>query len=157
MVDAVYIYIVDVQQQVTISFGQYVIDELRFRHLLAGRSVIGHVFNSQAPPGNLLDAPDSSGRITDCLFGKRDRHQVVQVTVIGTIAQVFAVTTDVVRIKELSYLVEECLVQGCRAAYIQGQSVTDDGHPVRYLAETAPEAAAHIDPVLRRHLHEVDP
>ena len=156
MVDTVDINVIDVQQQVAVGFDQHVIDEFRLRHFLSGRRIIGHVFNGQAPPDNILDAPDPGGSVADRLFREWNRHQVVQVAVITAITEVLAVTTDVECVEELPYFMEERLVQGRRAAEVERQPVTHNRRPFSYLAKAPPEAAPYVDPVLRRHFHEAD-
>src|SRR3990172_5070004 len=156
MVDAVDIDIIDIEMQITIRFFENGIDEFDFRHLLSGCCIVGNILNRHAPPDDVLCTPDAICNIVHGIFSKRDGHEVIEMTIICAITQVFAVTTDVMGIQKLPDLVQKCLIQRCGTTQIQRETMTDNGNLFSYCPEQMTVTATDIDPVLRGHFHEID-
>lgn len=123
MVDGIDEEIVDVQQQVAIGLFQHRIDEVGFRHRLVGGRVVGDVLHRDAPTQRILRLADARGDMVHGFLGEGDRHQVVQMSVVGAVAQVLAVQDDVVLVEEAARAGEEGVVQRGYAAERQRQSV----------------------------------
>ena len=87
MVNAVYIDIVDVHQQVAVCFRKHRVDEVNFIHLARRGCIVRNVFNRYALLEDVLYMPYASGYIADRFLRKGYGHQVVEVAVIAAVAQ----------------------------------------------------------------------
>ncbi len=156
MIDAVDNDIVDVEHQVAIRFLEDGIHKIRLGHRgICGR-VIGNVFQRNTLLENILHPPYAFGDIADSLFREGDRHQVVKLAIVAAVAQVFGVHADVVFGHERLDIANELLVERCGPADGQRQAVDEERVALREPAELLAERAAHVNPVFRRDLHEVD-
>ena len=123
MIDAVHVNIVYVQHQVAVGFRQHRVQELAFAHFLARRCVIGNVFHRDTPAQCVLHFANASGDVTNGFLGEWNRHQVVEMAIVGAIAQVLRVTEDAVIIEEAAQIREELVVQRRRTPNGQRQAV----------------------------------
>ncbi len=89
-------------------------------------------------------------------LGERNRHQVVEMAVVGTVAQVFAVQRDLVVIQEAAGTREEGIVQRFDATQRQRQAVAGQWRACGQLFQRLAEPAAHADPVVRRAFEEIE-
>ncbi len=155
VVDAVHDDVVDVEHEIAVGFFEHGERELEFTHRRVGRRIVGDVLECDALPENILYATYAAGDPAHGLRRKRDRQQVVEVSVVAAVTQVFGILTYAVSFHEVADGPHQVLVQGRRGADRQGQPVRDEGIALREKAELLPQAPADPDPVLRRHLHEV--
>ncbi len=116
MVDAVDVDVVDIEQQGAIGFFQHRVDELQFAHFGARRRVVGDVLDADAPFQQILGAPDARGHVAHGFIRERNGHQVVEVAVVGAIAEVFGVETNAVLVEEPADPADEGLVEWRRPA-----------------------------------------
>ncbi|MNQ48526.1 hypothetical protein D3C85_624050 [compost metagenome] len=156
MVDRIDVDVVDVQQQVAIGLAQHCIGERHLVHVLLGRGVIRDVFHRQASPENVLGLTNARGDVVHRFFGKRQRQQVVQVTVIAAIAQVLAVQRYVVVIEENPHLLQKPDIQRRRPAQRQGQAVTGQRITLGQTSQRCTMGAADADPVFRRDFEKIE-
>ena len=77
MIDAVDVYVVDVQEQVAIGFFKNRVGELDFCQRRIGWRVVGNVFNRHFLLEYVLRPAYSSSDVMHGFFGERDWHQVV--------------------------------------------------------------------------------
>ena len=96
MVDAVDDDVVDVQHQVTVRLLEHGEQELAFVHRRVDGGVVRNVFERDALLEDVLYASHPSRNMPDRVFGKRNRHQVIQLPVVPGSAQVFRVHANAV-------------------------------------------------------------
>src|SRR5579885_274192 len=156
VVDAVDVDVVDVEQQIAVGFGEHRAGELDLAHFPARRGIVRRILDRHAPAEDVLGAADARGDPVHGFLGERDRHQIVQVAVVGTEREVFAVETDAVVVEETTDLVQQGLVERRRTAERQRQTVAYERVAFGEGSERAAELAADVDPVLGRDLEEVD-
>ncbi|MNL46474.1 hypothetical protein D3C87_1691890 [compost metagenome] len=89
-------------------------------------------------------------------FGKRQRQQVVKVTIIAAVTEVFAVQRHLVVIEEHPDFLQEFDVQRGRSAQRQGQAVTGQRKTFGQCPQCRAMGAADTDPVLRRNFQKVE-
>ena len=94
VVHAVDVNIVDVEQKIAVCLYQNGQQKIPFFENLPRRSVLGGVFNGNASFEDRLRPPYPLGYIVNRLIGERDRHQIIKMTIIRTVTQMFAVTAD---------------------------------------------------------------
>ncbi len=87
---------------------------------------------------------------------KRNRHQVIQLTIITAITQVFRIEGDIVLIHECFDITQQRYIEGGGGANAQGKAVNKKRVALREEAKLICQLAADIDPVLGRDFHEVD-
>ncbi|MNN17348.1 hypothetical protein D3C81_1305320 [compost metagenome] len=83
-------HVVDVQQQVAAGFFEHRAEELDFTHGLVRRGVVGNVFHRDAPAERILHLLDALSGMAHGFVGEGHGNQVVELTVIGAVAQVLA-------------------------------------------------------------------
>ncbi|MNL42854.1 hypothetical protein D3C87_1653370 [compost metagenome] len=120
------------------------------------RGIVRDVFHRQASPENVLGLADTRGDVVHRLFGKRQRQQVVQVTVIAAIAQMLAVQRHVVVIEKTPDFLQKADVQRRRPAQGQGQPVTGQRITLGQCPQRRAMGAADADPVFRRELQKIE-
>ena len=111
VIDAVHDDVVDVEHQVAVRLLQHGKQKLAFRHRRIERCVVADVFERHALLENVLYATHTTGDILDGLFGERDRHQVVELTVVTAVTQVFRVHADLVLGHEVLDIPDQLFVQ----------------------------------------------
>ena len=99
MVDGVDVDVVDVQMQTTVGLIQDGANELQLRHgalrrVAAGGRVGGHILHADAPFQDVLHPADSIRHVMHGLLGVGDGHEVIELTAIPAIGQMFGVNTD---------------------------------------------------------------
>jgi hypothetical protein len=154
VVDAVDVDVVDVQQQAAVGALQHRQQEFEFAHPCARRGVVRDVLHRDRPLQDVLHAADARGDIFDRLGGEGNRHQVVQMAVVGTVGEMLGVITDAMGIEKALHVAHEILVQRRRAAERQRQAVADERVAFGQRAELAPARAADVHPVLRGDFQE---
>ena len=156
MVDRVDIDIVDVQQKTAVGLAEHGIEKIDFLHFTARRrGVIGGVFHGDFLLQNVLYPADAFGHIMHGILGERDGQQVIEVAVIGAVAQVLAVMFDTMLLHEFSDRPDKVFIQRCRTADGQGQAVADEIIALGKVTKLFAESATDIDPVFRRDFHKV--
>ncbi|MNN46836.1 hypothetical protein D3C81_1612350 [compost metagenome] len=90
MVASVDDQVVDIQQQVAVSLIQHRTQEVDLAHRLVRRRVIGDVFHRDAPPQGVLYLTDAPGDMAHGLVSERHGDQIIQMTIIGAVAEVLA-------------------------------------------------------------------
>ena len=100
--------------------------ELDLRHLLPRRAVVGDVLQGDAPLQDLLYLTDAFGDMPHGLLGEGDGQEVVEMTVVGAVAQMLGVGADAVVVQEGLDLHDEVQVERGRSADRERKSVTDE-------------------------------
>ncbi|MNY34078.1 hypothetical protein D3C86_1683910 [compost metagenome] len=120
------------------------------------RGVVRDVFHRQASPENVLGLTNARGDVVHRFFGKRQRQQVIQVTIITAVAQVLAVQRHVVVIEEAANLMQKIDVQRRRPAQGQRQAMTGQRIAFSQDAQCRTMGTADADPVFRRDFQKVE-
>src|SRR3990172_6592494 len=150
VIDAVHEDVVDVDEEVAVGLFEDGPDEVDLGHLLTWRAIVGGVFYRDASLKDCLYATDAIRHVMHRLLGEGDGHQVVDMPVVGAVAQVVAVTTNLVDIEKLLELEQIVRIERCRAAQIEAQAVADKGGAFRDGTEAFTGTPPYLYPVLRR-------
>jgi hypothetical protein len=154
VVDAVDVDVVDVQQKVAVGAFQHRVDEFELAELVAGRCVIGDVFNGHPAADQVLCLTDAPGDPVHRLLGERNRHEVVEMSVLRAVTEMLGIDPDVVFVEKPARTAQKGFVQRFRRAQRQGQAMADERHAFGPLPELSASDAADADPVLRGDFHE---
>ena len=155
-VDAVDVDVVHVQQQQAVGFVEHSVDELQFAHPGAGGGVARDVLDADAPFENVLHALDAFRDVAHRVVGEGDGHEIVEVAVVAAGREMLGIEGDPVGVEKPLHVLEEAHVERRRPAQRERETVADEREPLGELPEALAQAPADVDPVLRRHLHEVD-
>ena len=156
MVNAIDDDVVDVQHQVAFRFFENREQELFFGHRRICRRVVRNVFQRDSLLQYFLDAMHSAGDVTNGVFREWNRHQIVQVAIVATVAQVFGIQANIVLHHEFLDVADQLFVKRGRGADGQGQAMNQERVSLRKKAQLLAESAANMNPVLRRDFHEID-
>ncbi len=149
--------VVDVQQQLAVGFLQYRADEIDLFQLARQARIRRDVLDDQRPLEDVLYHPDPFGDPAHRFVAERQRHQVVELAVVGAGRQVLAVGTDAMLLDETLDRAQQRHVQRGVATEVERQTMAEERQALGQLAELAAETAADADPVLRGDFEEVDP
>ncbi len=147
--------VVDVQQQVAVGLVEYRVDELDLAHLPVRRCIVGNVLHRDAPLQAFLRLADARRDVTHRGLGERQRQQIIEMAIVGTVTEVLAVQRDPVADEEASGLLDEGGIQRCGAAEGQRETVAGQWKALHQALQVGTEGTADADPVVRRAFEEV--
>lgn len=156
MIDAVDVDIVDIQKETTICLLQNRPNEISLIHGLTRCRVVGDIFDGHFLTQNILSHTNAMGDMLDSLLRKRDRHEVIKMTLIAAIAQVFTVSKDPMILDKRAKLGDEAGIQGILASQRKGEAVGNKGMLLGQRAKQASQSATDPHPVLRRDFKKID-
>ena len=116
VINTIDIGVVDIEQQLAVGLSKYGIDEIDLIHLLAGGSIVGDVFDGDGLFQNILHPSNPRRHIVHRLLGEGDRHQVIEMTVVTAVAEVFAIESNFVLLHEVLNVTDKVFIQRCRTA-----------------------------------------